>query len=48
MMQIRAVFRGGDGANLTDGQLLERFATRDGEAAGWHSRRWSNGTGRWS
>src|SRR4051812_4573276 len=33
LRQIRAVFEGGNGANLTDGQLLERFATRDGEVA---------------
>ncbi len=33
LRQIRAVFHEGTTAELTDGQLLERFLTRDGEAA---------------
>ena len=33
LRQIQTLFGAGPGAGLTDGQLLERFATRDGAAA---------------
>jgi RNA polymerase sigma factor (sigma-70 family) len=33
-LHLRSLFHAGSVAGLTDGQLLERFATRDGETAG--------------
>ena len=47
--QLRTLFNLGTIGELTDGQLLERFATRRAaRRPSWRSRPWSSGTGRWS
>ena len=48
LRQLRTLFNVGTVRDLTDGQLLERFATDGARPPSWPSRSWSSGTGRWS
>ena len=47
LRQIGTLLAVGTAGELTDGQLLERFATRTGDAAEQAFAAWSNAMGRW-
>ena len=48
LRQLRTLYNIGTIGGLTDGQLLEHFATERAKWPSWPSRHWWSGTRRWS